>query len=1601
MVSLSDIPCVGKVVDRISDATVDAFFRGLRYLFCYKELIDVLNSEIENVNIQEYRVSQKCAEERANGKIIEDHVFKWQTEGGYAQGYEIIKFGKDLLANEIAHLPVIENLPTTDAAFQDFSSRKNAYGKLWNALTTEGSPLILGIYRMPGVGKTRMTEQIWKEAMEKKIFNKVMRANVGSEKLDVFKLQNQIAGYLNCHFESQDNVESRASQLKNSLIYGGKILIILDDVWSEIPLDDVIGASFGEGSSSKGSKILLTSRREDICLRNNCKSPVQITALTVKEAWDLFQNSVGTCHINSLQDETLAKEVCTKCAGLPLLICAVGRALQFMSHYVWKDVLQKLRKGNFKNIAGIDPQIYACVRLSIDTLHDDAKLCLFFCSLFPEDAHIDIRKLIQVSIGSQLVPDGESTIPAMVDILTKSSLLLNCRENHITKLHDIIRDVSRSIAFADPKYAFLHVRCSSRLPDNFGNGTNKLLRLDVEDGEVYFPEDLTCTDLHTLWLHCNNHLQQFSEHFSLQPLSKLKMLIFDNCDIRETDVSLFPKNLNTLCIWGCNLRSPLDLPNLEYLRKLDIQQELPEVKMVPSAISSLSSLEELHIRNGFRFSDDAKDITPIMDEISRLTRLTSLKIFLSDFEACQGTSIFFKLKKYDISVGQRLNTQALPVSTRMIELIDVEVKRDKGFQSLLRRAEKMTLKSTDVDVSIICNSNREAFADLRELEIESCDAMEYIARLFQDEILHSWQPLTSFSKLTILRVGRCSAMKYLFCKSVAKYLMQLQTLYIHECPAMEVIVTNEGTGDGEIIEFSKLKKLELGNLGSLRSFYREKKEKNWGSTDKSVISYVQFQPLFDEMVAFPSLEVLCIYDLEHTVTDIWGKHYYDDNNNNNIASSSSFCKLKRLEVSGCSKLESVIPHAMLHRLRNLERLDISFCSSLRNVFPPCIARDLIHLQHMEIRKCDMMRELIREGEQKQKEITHDDDGTIIVFPKMTKLKLVDLENLTSFWCYQGGESDTYKVKFPTLEDFYLRSCGEIKLEAIELWGDDSTSPLKILNMHSVNQLQLPCFRSLQQLQRLVIINCALLEEIVEDVKGDEHAEMDTQTIFGLEQLKSVFFSCLPNLKSFIHGSNYECYMPSLKEVEVRNCGLLSLFRGSISRNLQQLETLVVFNCRLLEGIVEDGRGEAINFCKLKILWLMHLSSLKSFYREKKEMHLGSLNNSGISCVQFQPLFDGMVAFPSLKYLEIKDLEITDIWGNHNYDDYKNNFVASSFCKLYMLEVNHCRKLESVIPHAMLHRLRNLERLDVSYCRGLRNAFPSCIARDLTHLRQLRFIRCTMMREIIRGSEREEEEEEIIVFPELKELELVDLKILTCFWCCLSGKSSTFTYKELEVKSSGRSALFTVSGFRSLLQLQTLKISECALLEEIVEDVTGDEHAGMDTKTIELFQLDSIIFKDLPNLRIFAHGANYQYYMPALKKVEVDNCGLPSLFTSPVFRNLHLETLVISNCRLLEGIINDGRGDETSDTDDKIFILCQLSSVTLNDLPNLRSFSCSIEYFVKATDVILSSSKNCMVIRLSREKDLLVAGLISSHGVTFQAWENCICLYAYRVTVMNS
>ncbi|KAK1384006.1 hypothetical protein POM88_021741 [Heracleum sosnowskyi] len=128
---------------------------------------------------------------------------------------------------------------------------------------------------------------------------------------------------------------------------------------------------------------------------------------------------------------------------------------------------------------------------------------------------------------------------------------------------------------------------------------------------------------------------------------------------------------------------------------------------------------------------------------------------------------------------------------------------------------------------------------------------------------------------------------------------------------------------------------------------------------------------------------------------------------------------------------------------------------------------------------------------------------------------------------------------------------------------------------------------------------------------------------------------------------------------------------------------------------------------------------------------------------------------------------------------------------------------------------------------------------------------------------------------------------------------------------------------------------------------------MNKKPITLFKLRAIILRDLPNLKRFFSSANYEFYMPALEHVEVDNCGLfTTLFTCPVSKNLQqLQFLHVYNCRLLEGIVEDARGTETSDTDDKIINLSGLLEVVLADLPNLKSFGLSVSHVFSMPELL--------------------------------------------------
>lgn len=187
-----------------------------------------------------------------------------------------------------------------------------------------------------------------------------------------------------------------------------------------------MGISFADGSIFRGCKILLTSREGDVCLHYNCKHPVKITTLTFNEARDLFRNTVGFCQIA----EYLAQSAINAQAyHFPFM-----RLVKHCNS--WKDALGQLENGKVENIAGIDPHVYACVKLSTNRLPDDAKSCLFWCSLYPEDAVIHIKKLIQLEY---------------VLWLTSSDHLLCCSTLKIIKIkaHDLVKDEARFVSGTD------------------------------------------------------------------------------------------------------------------------------------------------------------------------------------------------------------------------------------------------------------------------------------------------------------------------------------------------------------------------------------------------------------------------------------------------------------------------------------------------------------------------------------------------------------------------------------------------------------------------------------------------------------------------------------------------------------------------------------------------------------------------------------------------------------------------------------------------------------------------------------------------------------------------------------------------------------------------------------------------------------------------------------------------------------------------------------------------------------------------------------------------------------------------------------------------
>ncbi|KAH0981691.1 hypothetical protein GBA52_008868 [Prunus armeniaca] len=205
-----------------------------------------------------------------------------------------------------------------------------------------------------------------------KLFDDVVMSTV-SATVNIRTIQTEIAESLDMKLV-EESESIRAQRLHERIKQSKRILIILDDVWSAVKLQDV-GIPFGD---HEGCKILLTSRNEEVCKTMGCKDNIfRVQALNKEEAWELFKATVGeSLDNNNPHLLHVAKMIADECKGLPIAIITIGKTLVSIDKNEWDTIRDQLKNSLPEIIPGMEHSVYSCIKLSYDKLDSDEKVDL-------------------------------------------------------------------------------------------------------------------------------------------------------------------------------------------------------------------------------------------------------------------------------------------------------------------------------------------------------------------------------------------------------------------------------------------------------------------------------------------------------------------------------------------------------------------------------------------------------------------------------------------------------------------------------------------------------------------------------------------------------------------------------------------------------------------------------------------------------------------------------------------------------------------------------------------------------------------------------------------------------------------------------------------------------------------------------------------------------------------------------------------------------------------------------------------------------------------------------------------------------------------------
>ncbi|KAJ4706763.1 Disease resistance protein [Melia azedarach] len=1300
---------------KVAECLFNPIWRRSSYLRNYTSNVENLNNGVEKLTDVRESMQNKVVGARRKGEKIEKRVEKWLTnaEKKIDEAENLIKeedeankrFCRGLCPNlkkryqlskkavmmekevvvlkeeaekfdQISYRSVQEEAWLSSIkGYEAFESRMSTLRDIQNALT-DPAISIIGVHGMGGIGKTTLVKEVGRQTKKDKLFDEVIFTEL-SQSADTKIIQTEIAEKLG--LELREETESgRANRLYEELKNHKKILLVLDNIWKHLDLENV-GIPYED--DHKGCKVLLTARDRNVLLKTGSKDNFSISVLNEEEAWRLFKKMVGD-DVENRKLKSVATDVAKACGGLPIAIITTARALRNKSVPQWKNALRELRTPSLGNFEGVPAEAYSTIELSY-------------------------KYLKGVFQGVNTMEEARDKLYALVHELKDSCLLLECDSSTKFSMHDVVRDVGTSIACRDQHAFVVRNKDLWKWPDKDKLG--KCTTICLSDSNINeLPEGLECLQLEFLFVDMKASSVEIPENFflgmrklrvvdltgmqltslpsSFDVLTNLQTLCLDQCAIEDVAIIEKLKNLEILSFVGSDIiHLPKELAQLTKLRLLDLRYCSKLKVIAPHVISTLTQLEELYMSNcSVEWEVEGPNSerrNASLNELVHLPYLAALEIHIKNDNILPKGLLSKKLARYCISIGDGLFEYYFILlhfgswyrfnewynfdeqqTSRMLKLkLDSMRICSENLQGV-KDVEYLCLDKLQGVENVVFQLDIEGFTQLKRLYVQNNPDMLYIVDsmervhcdafpLLESFTLYNLINLEkiccdkliaeSFNELNTIRVKNRNKLQNIFSFSTTKCLPRLQKIAVIDCGNMEEIFAIKGENDAnnsqvhDKIEFAQLTSLSLGSLPQLTCFCKVVK------TEENLITSSSSQ-LFSEKVLMPNLEALELYEIN--VENLW---------HDQLPAMSYSC------------------------FRSLTRLIVQNCNKLRYIFSTAMVKSIELLQHLEICNCLALEEIIsREGTE---------GATSFVFPRVTTLILCNLPELI---CFCPG---MHTSEWPVLEKLEAYSCDKVKIFGSELFSFNQESQ----------------FHSITVQQPLLLVDKVFLN--LEELK------------LSGKEIKMIWQCEFP-----------ENLLSKIKFLEVKNDESTS-FPLVLLERFDNLEKLGLAWSSYKE-IFSSGQVEkhVVKLAKIKSLRLSGLFGLNQVWEQNSKtdsifQHLEILEV--LSCENLTSLLPSSLSFQHLKELEV--------WDCEKLVNLVTSTTAKSLVQLVKMTISRCSGMTEVVVAAAASEgnnvifskldsltLRNLESL-ASFCSG------NCTFK-FSSLQKLVVIDCPKMKHFSRG-----------------------------------------------------------------------------------------------------------------------------------------------------------------------------------------------------------------------------------------------------------------------------